>query len=198
MRKLLGTILICIGVAAILGAAALFMWNRRVDTAAGELAQQVLPQMVETIRENEDASTPPDPYSSEMTAVTIDGYDYVGFLSLEALGLELPVMANWSYPQLKLSPCRYYGSVRGGDLVICAHNYQKHFGRLTELAVGDSVLFTDMDGVVTAYTVAETEVLQPTAVEEMTSGDYPLTLFSCTYGGKTRVTVRCQRVEGSS
>lgn len=107
-------------------------------------------------------------------------------------------MADWSYPQLKLSPCRYYGSVRGGDLVICAHNYQKHFGRLTELAVGDSVLFTDMDGVVTAYTVAETEVLQPTAVEEMTSGDYPLTLFSCTYGGKTRVTVRCQRVEGSS
>lgn len=198
MRKLLGTILICIGVAAILGAAALFMWNRRVDTAAGELAQQVLPQMVETIRENEDASTLPDPYSSEMTAVTIDGYDYVGFLSLEALGLELPVMADWSYPQLKLSPCRYYGSVRGGDLVICAHNYQKHFGRLTELAVGDSVLFTDMDGVVTAYTVAETEVLQPTAVEEMTSGDYPLTLFSCTYGGKTRVTVRCQRVEGSS
>lgn len=195
MRKLLGTLLICIGVAAILGAAALFMWNRRVDTAAGELAAQVLPQMVETIRENENTEAPPDPYSDKMTAATIDGYDYVGFLSLETLGLELPVMSDWSYPQLKLSPCRYYGSVRGGDLVICAHNYQQHFGRLSDLAVGDSVLFTDLDGVVTSYTVAETEVLQPTAVEEMTSGDYDLTLFSCTYGGKTRVTVRCQRAE---
>lgn len=198
MRKLLGTLLICIGVAAILGAAALFMWNRRVDTAAGELAAQVLPQMVETIRENENTEALPDPFSEKMTAATIDGYDYVGFLSLETLGLELPVMSDWSYPQLKLSPCRYYGSVRGGDLVICAHNYQQHFGRLSDLAVGDSVLFTDMDGVVTAYTVAETEVLQPTAVEEMTSGDYDLTLFSCTYGGKTRVTVRCQRVENGS
>ena len=37
------------------------------------------------------------------------------------------------------------------------------------------------------------EILQPTAVEEMTSGDYDLTLFTCTYGGATRFTVRCLR-----
>lgn len=28
----------------------------------------------------------------------------------------------------------------------------------------------------------------------MTSGDYPLTLFTCTYGGKSRITVRCDAV----
>ena len=29
----------------------------------------------------------------------------------------------------------------------------------------------------------------------MTAGDFDLTLFTCTYGGKSRVTLRCDRVE---
>lgn len=51
----------------------------------------------------------------------------------------------------------------------------------------------DMDGVRSDYQVASVEVLAPTAVEEMTSGTYDLTLFTCTYGGRSRVAVRCQR-----
>lgn len=37
-------------------------------------------------------------------------------------------------------------------------------------------------------------LLQPTAVEEMTSGEWPLSLFTCTIGGKLRVTVRCDLI----
>lgn len=194
MRKKIGTALIGVGVLAVLCAAALYLWNLKQDKDAGHLADAVLPQMVQQIQERE-SDTPPDPYSGEMTVSTIDGYDYVGFLTLETLGLELPVMADWSYPQLRLAPCRYYGTAWGGDLVICAHNYQKHFGRLSDLKAGDPILFTDMDGAVTYYAVAETEILQPTDVEKMTDSGYDLTLFSCTYGGKTRVTVRCDRVD---
>lgn len=199
MRKALGTALICVGIVAVLCAAALFAWNRKADDDAGRAVEQVLPQLVQEIRQEKDDDTaPPDLYSTAMTEVTIDGYTYVGFLTLETLGLELPVLSQWSYPQLKVAPCRYAGSVHGGDLVVCAHNYQKHFGGLSRLRVGDRVLFTDMDGVVTTYAVAATEILQPTDVEAMTAGEYDLTLFSCTYSGKTRVTVRCERVEGAA
>ena len=38
-------------------------------------------------------------------------------------------------------------------------------------------------------------VVSFTAVEEMTAGEYDLTLFTCTYGGQSRVTVRCDREE---
>ena len=41
-----------------------------------------------------------------MTAILVEGYEYVGFISLPTLELELPVMANWSEAKLKLSPCR--------------------------------------------------------------------------------------------
>ena len=55
--------------------------------------------------------------------------------------------------------------------------------------------FTDADGNVHCYAVAAVDVLDPTAVEEMTAGEFDLTLFTCTYGGKSRVTVFCDRIE---
>ena len=187
--KKLGTLLICTGLAMVLSAVALFVWNWREGNAAGKVSGEVLPLLVEEIRERKDSSI--DPLSPKMTAILVEGYEYVGFISLPTLELELPVMADWSEAKLKLSPCRYYGSVRGGDTVICAHNYARHFGRLSELRIGESVLFTDLDGTVTRYAVAEVQVLAPSEVEDMISGDYPLTLFTCTYGGNSRITVRC-------
>ena len=50
-----------------------------------------------------------------------------------------------------------------------------------------------MNGIRTAYEVVALDVLVPAAVEEMIAGEYDMTLFTCTYGGKSRVTVRCMR-----
>ncbi len=70
--------------------------------------------------------------------------------------------------------------------MIAGHNYTTHhFGTLYELEEGDKVIFTDMDGVVTHYQVVALDILQPTAVEEMTAGAYDLTLFTCTYDSGT-------------
>ena len=80
--------------------------------------------------------------------------------------------------------------------MIAAHNYSSHFGRLKNLSQGDEVTFTDVDGNVFSYVVAALETLSPYAVEEMTSGGWDLTLFTCTIGGKSRVTVRCETTDG--
>ena len=131
----------------------------------------------------------------DMPEEEVDGVAYIGSLEIPALELELPVISRWSYPNLKLAPCRYEGSAYLDDLVIAAHNYESHFGRLKELSPGDEVTFTDMTGNVFRYEVAELETLAPTAIQEMTGSGYDLTLFTCTIGGKSRVTVRCDRVE---
>ena len=83
MRGKLGTLLICVGAAMVLAAAALFSWNWRESNTAGELSDEVLPLLVDEIRERKDV--PADPFSPQMTAVLIDGYEYVGFLSLPTL-----------------------------------------------------------------------------------------------------------------
>lgn len=62
-------------------------------------------------------------------------------------------------------------------MVIAGHNYSSHFGSLKNRVQGDAVTFTDMDGNVFCYQVAEIETLPPYATQEMTSGEWDLTLF---------------------
>lgn len=182
------------GTVLVLAALSLFLWNQNENRQAGVAAEKILSQVAEKIEEAaEEQTSRPDPYSTEMTEVEIGGYRYIGYLTIPALDLELSVMSDWSYPQLKLSPCRYYGSAKTDDLVIAGHNYENYFGGIKNLSVGEPVMLTDMDGVTTRYEVAELTVLPPEAVEEMTDSGYALTLFTCTYGGESRVTVRCER-----
>ena len=200
-RKKKGTWLMTGGLLLI--AAALFLtcfnlWDeRRATNSAGEALREL-----EAVRPEEAEATEPgeaeipayllDP-GREMPAVEVDGGRYIGVLEVPSLGLELPVMETWSYPNLRVAPCRYSGSAYEDDLIIAAHNYKTHFGRLKELRPGDEVRFTDTEGNAFRYTVAELETLGKYDVEEMTSGDWALTLFTCTYGGQSRVTVRCLR-----
>lgn len=136
-----------------------------------------------------------DPANAAMAEITIDGSAYIGWLDLPTLGIRLPVRSAWSYPGLRAAPCRYTGTVLGEDLVILAHNYSTHFGGLKNLSIGDAVFFTDVHGTTYAYAVAELDVLAPTAVEAVTESGYPLTLFTCTYGGASRVTAYCTHAE---
>ena len=129
----------------------------------------------------------------DMPQKEIDGENYIGILQIPDLSLELPIMGEWSYKKLKMAPCRYSGSAYLDTMVIAAHNYASHFGRLKELSLGAEVFFTDIDGNLFSYEVAEVEILPPYATEEMTSGEWDLTLFTCTVGGQSRVTIRCTR-----
>ena len=64
----------------------------------------------------------------EMPVEEIEGNGYIGLLEIPVLGLSLPVMSEWSYPNLKLAPCRYSGSAYTGNFTIAGHNYSTHFG----------------------------------------------------------------------
>lgn len=165
------------------------LWDqRRAAEAVRTALVQLLPQIQPSSAPSEgDGEAEPD-----MVLRTVEQRRYSGVLSIPALDLSLPVAWDWSFPTLKTSPCRYAGSLSTQDLVIAGHNYPSHFGRLNELEPGDSVQFTDLTGRVLSYTVVELETLEKTAVEEMTSGIWDLTLFTCTVGGSARLAVRCR------
>ena len=210
MKHKFGIVLIILGCGLLVAALSLFLRNQQEQNRAAAASQEAIAKVVEAIQ---DHNTPPEETSDStisvtdeeqdmtvaveeraMTVTEIDGYGYIGFLGLPSLELELPVMADWNYPQLKIAPCRYSGSIFTNDLVILAHNYAKHFGKLKDMHAGDLVTFTDMDGDTVKYQVVALEVLVPTAVAEVTAGDYDLTLFTCTYGGENRVVVYCDRI----
>lgn len=205
MRNKIGNICMVLGAVLLAGALGLFLWNSQEARAAEESSVELMTRLVEELEEIEDPTVPLeyvgvpveylDPSAFEMTEVEINGHMYIGYLSIPSLELELPIMSGWDYSKLQIAPCRYYGSVMGEDLVLMAHNYPKHFGKISQLKEGDSVVFVDMDGITTRYEVVAQDVLDPYAVEEMVAGDFDLTLFTCTYGGASRVTVYCDQVE---
>lgn len=188
MTRRTGIAIMLIGAVLILAALSLVIYNRCEENAADRAAEKVMESLLDKV--GEDAHVSALPLPDELEAVNIDGYDYIGYIEIPSLELRLPVMADWSYPKLRIAPCRYYGSLKSG-MVIAAHNYEQHFGRIRHLQPGDTVYFVDMDGRAYAYETAEVEVLEPTAIEEMVSDGWDLTLFTCTYGGQSRVTVRC-------
>jgi sortase A len=133
------------------------------------------------------------PSAKTDASVKVNGEQYIGVLELPTLGLKLPVNKELSTSRLKLTPCRYQGSAAGKDLIISAHNYATHFGTLNKLKVGDKVYFTDANNVRYTYKVTKLEELAATDVEKMTQGDWDMTLFTCTVGGQSRVTVRLKQ-----
>lgn len=193
-------ILISIGAASLAAAALIALFNiwdtRRAYNASEEVAVQLAQQLTERDNLAATAGTPNYILNPEMDMPIeeIEGREYIGTIEIPALELSLPVISEWSYPALKVAPCRYFGSAYTDNLIIAAHNYATHFGSIKTLHQGDSVIFTDIDGNTFAYEVIELETLQPTAVEQMMSGDWDLTLFTCTIGGRSRVTLRCERV----
>lgn len=191
--------------------AALFLWayNGQESRRAGDSAQQVITELTQSLTQETEAGAEPEGTEApavkmpeyllddqrEMPEKTIGGRDYIGVLSIPSLDLELPVLSRWSYPNLKVAPCRYSGSLYQNNLIICAHNYASHFGKLKTLQPGDTLLFTDMEDQVVTFQMVERETLEPDDEEAMTTGNWHLTLFTCTPGGQTRVTVRFERVE---
>lgn len=133
--------------------------------------------------------SPDTPMPTEL----IDGNLYIGTLRIPSLGLELPVITNCTDSRLRMAPCRFAGSAYSDDMVIAAHSYASHFGKLKTISYGAEVSFTDVRGNLFVYEVASIEELGPHDVTEMIDSEWDLTLFTCTFDGSTRVTVRCER-----
>ena len=205
-----GKLCTALGLLLLLAALGLTAYNLWLDARASMSVDVVLERLTPTLSSRqselpplssgealEEAFVPDHVLNPEMAMPeeTIDGRNYIGVLDIPALELSLPIISEWSYDALQIAPCRYSGSAYLDNLVIAGHNYRSHFVSLPQLQPGDSVTFTDMDGNVFSYEVSSLETLSPYAVSDMTSGDWDLTLFTCTVGGQSRLAIRCDQAE---
>lgn len=215
MNKKHGLFCVVLGAALLIAALSLVVYNSMENKKSGEAAQSVLEELVEIIptvpptepateavtagnifQEYENAAEPEEEKPEPTVVVAQNGY--IGIISIPDLDLELPVMSQWSYPNLNIAPCRYKGSVYDGDIIIAAHNYRSHFGRLSELGGGEIFTFTEADGTVHNYEITEIIQLDGGDIEGMDFGSadsWDITLFTCTLGGQSRVTVRAVKIE---
>lgn len=194
-----------IAAGALLLAAALAwsFYNRWEDAQAGRSAERLLAGEKAAVGRQtalQESAGPEQAASSGLPAASEQEllYDCMGTLAIPVLELELPVLAGWDPSALKIAPCRHFGSAENDDLVIAAHNYQSHFGRLGQLSEGDTITFTATDGAVYAYAVARIEVIASDAVDAVQNSGCALVLYTCTKGGASRVAVFCERTDSGA
>lgn len=180
-----------VGVICMLAAISLLVYNYAENKNAGKSSAVIMDSLRMEISKNEVEAVEPDPFDDEMEIAEIDGNGYIGYLSMPALELDLPVMAEWDYDKLKKAPCRYYGSALTDNLVIAAHDYRNHFGYIGNLKSGDTVMFTDVNGRVYNYRVTSVDMIMPTDTDKVKDTGDDLILYTCNYGGTKRICVRC-------
>ena len=204
MNRKIGNTLILLGLLLLLGAGGLTAYNIWDGIRAERTSQHIIQEMDigQDLVEALDREPDDDP---EMPVIEVEGYYYIGILEIPSLQLTLPVMDRWDYTRLKISPCVYSGSYKTDDLVICAHNYARHFSPVKRIDIGADVYLITVDCRVYHYQVTNRETLQPGAVENMientnnttdgtVTNEWDLTLFTCNTGGQTRCAIRCARI----
>lgn len=190
MKSKKSLVFIIIGLLLIVAALGIYLYNLWDEHRVAQATVSVLEQI--EINNSEDKYDYTLNPKKEMNTTEINGFEYVGVLEIPSLNLKLPVINQWSYSALRVSPCVYSGSPYTENLVIAAHNYTAHFGALNNMQMGEAVIFTDLDGNVFEYIAETRETLDPDNVAEMKSEEWNLSLFTCTLDGQHRVTLRCK------
>lgn len=193
--KLRGSILIVLGLALAFTGAALYAKYERQAAIADQQAEILLTQLHRTMEERHLGGVVAEAPEGQMPQLLLNGYALLGILQAEEADIRLPIIEDWSYEKLQHSPCRYSGSLDEGNLILLGHNYHRHLGNLGQLEAGDTVTFTDINGKVYTFAVADAQVLKPTQVEQLQANPYPLAIFTCTDGGQSRYVVYCQYAE---
>jgi len=135
-------LLVIIGTLLILCAAVLYGYNtideNRAKSAADELLSGLDKAQGLKISDTENSISTAkvaEIQSLDVSeqVVSVDGIDMIGSVFIPKIDIKLPVASGWSYKILKKASCRYSGTARDGKLIVLAHNYNKHFGKLSKL-----------------------------------------------------------------
>ncbi|MCE5343067.1 MAG: sortase [Eubacteriales bacterium] len=131
--------------------------------------------------------------TDDMPGFTIDGHTYIGYVTIPEIGLALPVQKDYSFDLLDTSPVRYLGSLQEGNMIVAGHNFKTHFSPLKNVSLGSQVTFTDVNGNEYFFIVSKIQTVGGSDYSGMLADadQWDLTLFTCTPGGKSRLTLRC-------
>lgn len=190
-RRTRGILLIVLGLLLTFTGAGLYAKYEFRAAEAATNAQKLLEAVETEMAQRKLTSVVLEAPKDQMVQTAVDGRGIIGILRIEEAGIRLPVLEQWNYENLEYGPCRYSGTLAENNLVLLGHNYQGHLADLDLVEEGDLVEFYDVTDRCFRFRVASADTIAPTAVEAVTGGDYPLTIFTCTPGGQSRYVVYC-------
>lgn len=145
-------ICICIGFGLlVLAAAAVLFWQWSIQAAQKNAAAYV--QTIHTLIPEPQGAALEERRDNTMSALSIDGTNFIGILEIPKYGSALPVCADWG--EISQYPCCFSGSVYDRTMQIGGTSQKGQYDFYREISVGDAVFFTDMEGNRFAYEITD-------------------------------------------
>ena len=167
-------ICILVGICLLVGAIVILaLWRWNINNSE-KRAQYYVNTLQELIPDPQNAALE-ERRDNAMSVLSVDGTDFVGIIEIPHYDSSLPVGAAWG--KSSEYPCRFSGSVYDGTMQIGATTQKGQYDFYRELSVGDTVVYTDIEG--NRYTFAVTSLRYEKHVDQSTlqREDVTLTLF---------------------
>lgn len=133
--------------------------------------------------------------------IDYEGYQVIGTIKIEKLGIEYPILIESTADSLKKSISRVgNGKVNEiGNLTLAGHNYINGtmFGSIDKLENGDTITILDLHGKEVTYSIFDIYVTDPNDVSVLDAreeGKKEVTLITCTNGNKNRLIVKAREI----
>ena len=186
-----GNLFLIIGCLLVAASLALLAYSRIHGEQARKHNAETVAQIASIIPPRSDGAM--DSYSNmEMPVLQISGEDYIGMLDIPAFGLTLPIGSSWDTGKVTTYPCRFWGTVYDGSLIVGGADQPGQLDCLDQIWDGSVVTVTDMTGGVFRYVVSRVERSKTAAAEVLTDSGADLTLFVRDAYNLEYIIVRCQ------
>ena len=157
----------------ILAAVLLGLWRWNIDKSE-ERVQYYISTLRALIPEPQNA-VPEERRDNTMSALSIDGVNFAGIVELPRYASALPVCTDWG--KTYKYPCRFSGSIYDGTMQIGATTQKGQYDFYRELSVGDTVLFTDVEGNRYTFTITSLRYEKHADQTALQREEAALTLF---------------------
>ena len=170
MRKFL-----IIAGALMLSAAIILFGLNQYNLRASQKQAEAYVQTISRLIPQQESSVPQERRDNTMSAISIDGKDFVGILEFPRYASALPVCNDWG--SLSKYPCRFDGSIYNSSLQIGATSQKGQYDFFREISVGDAVSFTDAEGNCYLLSVSDIRYAKSADSEILRRENAALTLF---------------------
>ena len=155
------------------GALVLGIWQLNIRFSTENMRSCV--QTLESVIPAPQGAVPEERRDNTMPALSVDGTDFVGILEMPRFGSVLPVCGEWG--RTTKHPCRLNGSVYDRTIQIGATSQKGQYDFYREISVGDTVVFTDMEGNRYTYEITALKYEKHASRDALGSEEADLTLF---------------------
>lgn len=131
---------------------------------------------------------------------TVGGYNVLGQLVLEKIGVTQNILSKTEDESLKLGVTKFYGPQidQPGNFCICGHNYTGILKELNQMSVGDEFyIITKETKERVDYQIYDMYSCEPTdlsCLEQNQDGKREVTLITCNPGGLTRLICKAREI----